>query len=474
VRRHLFLTLTLALLAACTLGPDYRRPEVPLPTVFRGLDPTAPGGPGSLADLTWWTLFEDEALQALIRIALTENYDLRLAAARILDAQAQVVATRSFQFPAIDGTAQAPFSATEGDRPPLFTLENEFIPQGGINLSFELDFWGRWRRATEAARADLLATEEGRHVVLSDLVSGVATAYFQLRALDLGLEVARRTVVLRQDSLRLVRLREEGGVVSRMDVYQAETLLSGALREIPDFERQIEQTENLISVLLGRNPDSIPRGRPLERQVSLPDLPAGLPAALLERRPDVRVAEQQLVAANARIGVAKSEFFPRIFLLGEIGVAGGVQNSVSFGPMGFFGIGPTLSVPIFNMGRVQAGVDSAEARAQEVVARYQQTVQQAVREVSDALIGHRKRREARLEQETLVQVLRNATGLSTIRYDGGVTSYLEVLDNERQLFTAELDLAQARRDELLAVVQLYRALGGGWQSEPSTQRTAAR
>jgi multidrug efflux system outer membrane protein len=450
------------ILAACSLGPDYRRPEVPLPSIYRGLDPTAPGGPGSLGDLAWWTLFEDEALQALIRTALAESYDLRVAAARILDAQAQVVATRSFQFPTVNGTAQAPFSATEGERPPLFTLENSFVPEGAVNLSFELDFWGRWRRATEAARAELLSTEEARHVVLSDLVSSVAIAYFQLRTLDLSLEITRRTVGSRRDSLRLVRLREEGGVVSMMDVHQAETLLSGALREIPDFERQIEQTENLISVLLGRSPGPVARGRSLDGQVSLPALPAGLPAALLERRPDLRVAEQQLVAANARIGVAKSDFFPRIFLLGSVGVAGGVQNSVSFGPMGFFGIGPTLTVPIFNAGRVQAGVDSAEARVLEAVARYQQTVQQAVREVSDSLVGHRKRQEARREQETLVQTLRNATALSNIRYDGGVTSYLEVLDNERQLFTAELDLASARRDELLAVVGLYRALGGGW------------
>jgi multidrug efflux system outer membrane protein len=462
LRRGLLLALTPVVLAACTLGPYYRRPEVPLPSVFRGLDPMAPAGPGSFGDLAWWAVFQDETLQELIRTALAQNYDLRIAVARIQDAQAQVVVTRSFQFPSIDGTAQAPYATTFGDRPPLFTLENSFLPQGAVNLSFELDFWGRWRRATEAARAELLASEEARHVVLSDLVSRVANAYFELRMLDLSLEIAQQTVGARQDSLRLVRLREEGGVVSRMDVYQAETLLSGALREIPDLERQIEQTENFISVLLGRNPGPIPRGRALDGQVNIPALPAGLPAALLERRPDVRQAEQQLVAANARIGEAKSEFFPRIFLLGNIGVTGGVQNSVSFGPMGFFGIGPTLSVPIFNMGRVKAGVDSAEARAQESLARYEQAVQEAVREVSDGLVGYRKRQAARAEQETLVQVLRNATDLSNIRYDGGVTSYLEVLDNQRQLFEAELDLARARRDELLAVVGLYRALGGGW------------
>jgi outer membrane protein, multidrug efflux system len=461
MRRPLLLALTLGLLAACTLGPDYKRPEVPLPSLYRGLDPTAPGGPGSLADQAWWTIFQDETLQALIRTALEQNYDLRVAAARIQDAQAQVVATRSFQFPTLDGTAAAPFAATAGDRPPL-TLENSFVPQGGFSLSFELDFWGRWRRATEAARAELVASEEARHVILSDLVASVAIAYFQLRRLDLSLEIAQRTVGSRRNSLQLVQLREQGGVVSMMDVYQAETLLSGALREIPDFERQIEQTENLIGVLLGQLPGPIPRGRPLDDQPQPPSLPPGLPAALLERRPDVRLAEQQLVAANARIGVAKSDYFPRVFLLGTIAVGGGVANSVSFGPMGIFGIGPTMTVPIFNAGRVGAGVDSAEARTAEAVARYQQSVQLAVRDVSDSLVGYRKRLEARKEQETLVQTLRSATALSNLRYDGGVTSYLEVLDNERQLFTSELDLAVAQRDELLSMVQLYRALGGGW------------
>jgi multidrug efflux system outer membrane protein len=461
VRRGALLALALLLTGACTVGPDYQRPELALPSLYRGLDPMVTQAQGSIGDSAWWAMFDDEVLQGLIRTALAQSYDLRIAAARILDAQAQLTATRSFQFPQIDGTASAPAQATSGDRP-AFTLENSFVPQAAVSLSFELDFWGRWRRATEASRADLLATEEARHVILSDLVANVATAYFQLRMLDLSLETAQRTVVLRQDSLKLVRLRETGGVVSLMDVYQAETLVSGALREVPDLERQIEQTENFISLLLGRSPGPIQRGRPLEQQINLPAMPPGVPASLLERRPDVRAAEAQLVAATARIGVAKSEFFPRIFLLGSIGVAGGVANSVSFGPMGMFGIGPTLSVPIFNAGRVQAGVDSAEARTQEAAIRYEQTVQQGVREVSDALIGYRKRQAARREQENLVQVLRNASALSSTRYDGGVTSYLEVLDTERQLFDAELELARAKRDELLAVVLLYRALGGGW------------
>jgi len=461
VRRRALLGLTGVLLAACTVGPDYKRPEVSLPPDYRGRDLSAPAGTGSFGDLAWWTIFRDETLQGLIRTALAQNYDLQIAAARILDARAQVVSVRSNQFPVIEGAAQAPYQRTDGDRPPL-TLEDSFFPQGGVNLSFELDFWGRWRRATEAARADLAATEEARRVILSTLVTDEASAYIQLRALDLGLDIALQTLASRQNSLRLVQLRQEGGVVSMADVYQAQTLVVGASREIPDFERQIEQTENFISVLLGQNPAPVPRGAPLPTQVELPIVPAGMPAELLERRPDVRVAEQQLVAANARIGAAKAEFFPRIFLLGSIAVGGGIQNGVSFGPMAAFGIGPTLTVPIFNAGRVQAGVDSADARAVEAVARYRQTVQQAIREVSDGLVGYRKRQEARREQETLVQVLRDATKLSNLRYDGGVTSYLEVLDNERQLFTSELDLSRAQRDELLALVGLYRALGGGW------------
>ena len=461
MRRRALLGLTGVLLAACTVGPDYKRPEVSLPPDYRGRDLSAPAGTGSFGDLAWWTIFRDETLQGLIRTALAQNYDLQIAAARILDARAQVVSVRSNQFPVIEGAAQAPYQRTDGDRPPL-TLEDSFFPQGGLNLSFELDFWGRWRRATEAARADLAATEEARRVILSTLVTDVASAYIQLRALDLGLDIALQTLASRQNSLRLVQLRQEGGVVSMADVYQAQTLVVGASREIPDFERQIEQTENFISVLLGQNPAPVPRGAPLPTQVELPIVPAGMPAELLERRPDVRVAEQQLVAANARIGAAKAEFFPRIFLLGSIAVGGGIQNGVSFGPMAAFGIGPTLTVPIFNAGRVQAGVDSADARAVEAVARYRQTVQQAIREVSDGLVGYRKRQEARREQETLVQVLRDATKLSNLRYDGGVTSYLEVLDNERQLFTSELDLSRAQRDELLALVGLYRALGGGW------------
>jgi multidrug efflux system outer membrane protein len=451
------------LLASCTVGPDYRRPELLVPPDFRGQAPDTPVSETSVGDLGWWQIFQDETLQLLIRTALVENYDLRVAAARVLDARARVTVTRSFQFPDVSASGSAPYTRITDDRAPL-QEEETFSPLATLDLFWEIDLWGRLRRASEAARADLLASEDVRRFVLTTLVSDVATAYFQLRELDLELEISRRTLASRQDSLRLVRLRQEGGVAALIDVRQAEVLLYTAAQTVPDVERRIEQTENLISVLLGRNPDAVPRGRPLLQQLAIPAVPAGLPSSLLERRPDVRQAESQLAAATARIGVAKADYFPRVLLTGAAGAGGVMINGDWFGPSGLLTIGPQVSLPIFNMGRIGAGVDSAEARAQESLVRYQQTVQQAFREVSDALVEHRKRREFRIQQEALVTSLRDAARLANIRYRGGVTSYLEVLDTERQLFDAELALAQAQRDELLAVVRLYRAVGGGWTS----------
>ncbi|MGH7390223.1 MAG: efflux transporter outer membrane subunit [Candidatus Rokuibacteriota bacterium] len=451
------------LLAGCTVGPDYRRPEMPVPSDFRGRAPDAPVSATSIGDLAWWQIFQDEALQGLIRTALAENYDLRVAAARVLDARAQVTVARSFQFPDVSGTASAPYARITGDRAPL-QQEEQFSPLGTLDLFWEIDLWGRLRRATEAARADLLASEDVQRFVISTLVSDVATAYFQLRELDLELEISTRTLASRQGSLRLVKLRHEGGVAALIDVRQAEVLLYTAAETIPDLERRIEQAENLISLLLGRSPDAVPRGRSTSQQLALvpPSVPAGLPSSLLERRPDIRQAESQLAAATARIGVARADYFPRVLLTGAAGAGGVALNGNWFGPSGLFTIAPQVTLPIFNMGRIGAGVDSAEARALEAVVRYEQAIQQAFREVSDALVEHRKRREFRIQQALLVDALRDAARLADIRYRGGVASYLEVLDTERQLFDAELLLAQAQRDELLAIVRLYRALGGGW------------
>jgi outer membrane protein, multidrug efflux system len=461
--RHRALLFAVVLLAGCTVGPDYRRPELAVPADFRGKAPDAPAGPASVGDLLWWQIFQDETLQSLIRTCLVENYDLRAAAARVLDARAQVTITRSFLAPDLSATASAEYVRTWGDRAPT-QFKETFSPLGTLDLSWEIDLWGRLRRATEAARGDLLAAEEVQRFVVTTLVSDVATAYFQLRELDLELEISRRTLASRQDSLRLVKLRQEGGVAALIDVRQAEVLVYTAAETIPDVERRIEQTENLISLLLGRSPDAVPRGRPLLQQLALPSVPAGLPSSLLERRPDIRQVESQLAAATARIGVAKADYFPQFLLTGAAGGGWVRLDSTWFGPSGLLAILPQVSLPIFNMGRIGAGVDSAQARAQEALVRYQQTVQQAFREVSDALVEHRKRQEFRIQQELLVGSLRDAARLANIRYRGGVTSYLEVLDTERQLFDAELLLAQAQRDELLAIVRLYRALGGGWES----------
>jgi outer membrane protein, multidrug efflux system len=456
--RRAALFLAALVLAGCTVGPDYRRPDVPVPPRFRGATPDTAGSAASVADIVWWELFRDETLLSLITTALSENYDLRIAAARILDARAQVTIARSFQFPDVTGNASAPYVRAYGDREPLQAKET-FRPLGTLDLAWEIDLWGRLRRSTEAARGELLASEEAGRFVITTLVSDVATAYFQLRELDLELEISRRTLLSRENSVRLVRLRYEGGVAALIDLRQAEVLLYTAAETIPDVERRIEQTENLISILLGRNPGAAPRGRSIPETIALspPAVPPGLPSSLLERRPDIRQAESQLAAATARIGVAKADYFPRVLLTGSAG-AGGVAISANwFGPFGLLAIAPQVTLPIFNMGRIGAGVDSAEARAQEALVRYQQTIQQAFREVSDALVEHLKRRDFRVQQEQLVNALRDAA-------PGGVTSYLEVLDTERQLFDGELLLAQAQRDELLGIVRLYRSLGGGWTS----------
>ena len=457
-------------LGACTVGPDYRRPEVPTPASFRGIPPGA--SVESLGDLGWWRVFDDEVLQALIREAIQSNYDVQVAAARILEARAQVTVARSFQFPELNHSGSAIYSNIQGERT-IFQPQNQFAPIASLDLSFEIDFWGRFRRATEAARADLLATVDSRRFVISTLVTDVASAYLNLRSLDMELEVSQRTLVARQENLRLVKLREAGGVAGMIDVRQAEILVAQAGEAVVETERQIEQTENLISVLIGHPPEAIQRGRPLLQQLSLPSVPTGVPSSLFERRPDIRAAEDQLAAATARIGVAKSDFFPRVFLTGA--AAGGALHIDGswIGPQGLFSIGPSIHLPIFNMGRTQAGVDSAEARTQAAVAQYRQTIIQAFREVADALVEHRKRREFRTQQEALALSAGDAARLSNIRYRGGVTSYLEVLDSERQFFDAELGLVRSNRDELLAVIRLYRALGGGWQDEQQTRAASS-
>lgn len=456
-----FLLILPVFLAGCTFGPKYQRPNIPAPAQYRGpvgtdVDPTASA---SLGDAKWWEVFQDEELQKLIRAALAENLDLKVAASRIAQAQANVGITRADQFPAINGTGSA--SRIRNPSNPVFPAFEANLSQLGLSAVWQLDFWGRYRKATEAARAELAASEWGRKAIIGTLVANVATAYFTLRELDLELEVSNRTLTARRESLKLNQTLEQGGAISRMDVHQAEILVEQAARAIPQLQKRIEQQENLISVLLGRNPGEVARGLPLVQQPAPPSVPAGLPSSLLERRPDIRQAELRLIAANARIGAAKAAWFPQISLTGTAGyqaysIQGLFDSKV-------YNIGAGLTQPIFDFGRIRGNIRLTEAQKEELIASYQQSVQQGFREVSDALIAIQKNREFRERQQALESAARQASQLSRVRYQGGVVSYLEVLQSETTLFNAEIELAQARLDERLAVVQVYNALGGGWQ-----------
>jgi multidrug efflux system outer membrane protein len=335
--------------------------------------------------------------------------------------------------------------------------------------SYEVDLWGRLRRANEAARAQLLATVDAQQTVRQTLVADVATAYLSLLKLDYELEIAQRTYSVRTNSLALTTARQEFGVASMQDVYQSQILVSTAESAIADTHRRIEQQENELNVLLGRNPGSPPRGVGFLRQNLDVTVPPGLPADLLDRRPDIRAAEQQLVAANADVGQAKAAFFPKVTLTGFYGVQSVALSDLFTGASQTWQFGPAVSMPLFTGGALRGNLKLAQARFAEVVAQYQKTVQNSFREVSDGLIGYQRTREFRASLEERTQANRNAAELANVRYDGGVTSYLEVLYNEQELFAAELNLAQARLNELLSVVFLYRSLGGGWQTEMSPQ-----
>jgi multidrug efflux system outer membrane protein len=463
MRNCLALLCTALVLSGCTMGPNYRRPTVAAPPTYRGLAPdgTAQTETATLGDQKWWDIFQDEQLRTLIRTALQQNYDLRIAASRILEAKAQLGITRADQFP----TASAGAGIAD-----VRTAQSKFLPAfetstGQVNLSaaWELDFWGKFRRATEAARANLLASEWARQEVVSTLVANVAAAYFQLRALDLELEISKRTFDSRQESLRLTQILANGGATSLLDVRQAEQLVFTAGAEIPALEQQIEQQENFLSILLGQNPGDITRGETLTEQRQPSQVPPGLPSSLLERRPDIRQAEEQLVAANAEIGVARAAYFPQIVLSGSGGFQSSALTNLFSGPAGAWSFGASLAQPIFTGGRLRSGVRLAEAQQQTAALFYQQSIQGAFRSVSDALVAYRKTREFRAQQELLFQSAEDAARLSHMRYTGGATGYLEVLTNETNAFSAELGLAQARLNELLALVQLYQALGGGWQ-----------
>jgi len=461
--------LIAAVTGACTVGPDYKRPPVEMPASFRGDDAAgqpAAANAASLADVKWAELFQDDTLTALVTTALEQNFDLRIAAERVLQARALLGVSRSERFPTIDGSVQA--TTTRLSR----TGANGNIPEDvsadlsytrlGFALGWELDVWGRVRRLNEAARAQYLSSEEARRGVVTTLVADVITRYLALRAFDAQIEIAQRTRDVGAEGLRLTTARRDRGLVSGLDVRQAEQLLYTATGQIAGFERNVAQTENALSLLLGGVPGDVPRGLVLGDFRTPPSVPAGLPSSLLERRPDIRQAEQELVAANAQIGAVKAEYFPRISLTGFLGLESRALSDLLSGPASTFTATLGATAPIFNAGRTRNNVQFAEAVQREAVVNYRRTIYSALREVADALAVYRKTAEERGEQERLVEALRQSAGLSTQRYRGGLDSYLQVLDAQRSLFQGELDLTRLRWQELTAIVQLYRALGGGW------------
>src|SRR5579863_8418475 len=449
-------------LTACTVGPDYHRPTVQSPASFRDLseNPQAQAQAASYADLPWWQVFQYPQLQEMIRTALKQNYDLQLATERITAARAQVAITRSSQFPQVQGNG----SFTGGKESNFQTRFNFLILSA--DAAFQLDFFGKLRRATEAARAQLLATEDARQIVILTLVSDVASDYFALLQLDLQLQITHDTIATQESSVKLTNLRLDHGVATKLDVLQAQQTLDTANAQIPDLERQIAQEENAISILLGNYPQAVPRGRPLIEQPLPPDVPPGMPSSLLERRPDIREAEQMLVAANAEIGVAKAQFFPQISLTGSGGGAFGrssLFSSLMSSQTGIWSYGVQVTQPIFTGGALRGNLKLSESQYRQELIAYRQVIQLAFRDVSDALIGYQKLHQVRVAQETTVKDLQDTVSTSLVRYRGGITTYLEVLDGQRSLFDAELALAQARGNEYQSLVQLYKALGGGWQ-----------
>ncbi len=475
-----FLTLVLGMtwLTGCAVGPNYKRPNVDVPTMYRGTAADAPSGTAeasqpsntgqtaassgaSLGDDKWEEVFQDPQLQSLIRTALKNNYDIRLAAARVLQAQAQLGITRADQFPNVGAGG----NITSQRSPQIGPIPSYEVTQGQLTGSagWNLDFWGKYRRATEAARATVLGNQWAQNEVKATLVANLATAYFQLRELDLELEISQRTYNSRNQSLKLTQTLQQHGINSLLDVRQSEQLVYTAATEIPDFERQIAQQENAISILLGNNPGDVPRGLKLTEQPHAPEVPVGLPSSLLERRPDVRAAEANLISANAQIGVARAAYFPQISLTGSAGYESPALTNLFTGPAGLWDLAGSFTQPIFEGGRLKSNVRLAEAEREQMLLTYQQTIQGAFRDVSNGLIAYRKDREFRVQQERLLASAQDAAHLSEVRFKAGTTDYLEVLTNETNSFSAELGLAQAQTNELLALVQLYQALGGGWQ-----------
>lgn len=450
------------LLAGCMVGPNYQRPAIDAPGAYRADSQASPASWESLGDEKWWEVFQDPALQELIRTAIEQNYDLRIAASRVLQAQAQLGVTRANQFP----TVSAGTDVSSQRNPKIsssFPSYEAKVGEVDLAVVWNLDFWGKYRRQTEAARANLLASQWGRRAVLTSVISSVASAYFTLRELDLELDVSKMTLAARQDSLRLTSVLAKNGSASGLDIRQSEQLVYTAAETIPDLERQIVLQENSLSILLGRNPGPIPRGRKLTEQPNPPAIPVGLPSELLERRSDILEAEQNLVAANAEVGVAKAALFPSISLTGTAGYESFALNNLFSHAQRVWNGAASLTHPVFAGGALRSEKRLAEAQKQEMLLTYQQTIMNAFQQVSSSLVAYQKDREFRQQQELLTAAAEDADRLSKILYQHGGTSYLQVLTSENNEFAAELNLAQAQLNERLALVQVYNALGGGWQ-----------
>ena len=460
--RGLALAALSMLLISCAMGPDYSRPDIPTSDSFRmgGEQKDLP----SLANVPWWELYQDEELQKLIRIALEENKDLKRSVATVEEFAARLLVAKTDFAPQMNGTGNAPvFGSTKNFQFPGFPNPFNYYVQG--NLAWELDIWGRIRRSNEAALGDLLAREENRRALILQIVGGVAQAYFDLRQFDMQLEIAKRTLQAWEESVRIAQARLRQGIINKLDLDQFEAERQNAAARIAELKRQIVQKENELSVLLGRNPSKVSRGRSLTEQVMPPVVRAGLPSDLLQRRPDVVQAEQQLAAATARIGQATADRFPKLSITGILGVASPQLSQLVANETYFGVVGPSLAGPLFNAQILGFQQKAAEAQARQAVAQYEQTILVAFREVEDALVGVTTAREQATAQERQVNALQSALHLANLRYKGGLANYLDVLIAQRNLFDAELSLAATRRLHLVSVVQLYKALGGGWSPD---------
>ncbi len=473
MKRLVGMALLIVSMSGCLMGPDYKRLETPDREAWRLSATTSE----SIANLPWWEVLKDQELQKLIRTALQENLDLRAASASIEEYQAQLTIARFDLVPSASysGSAFAFHSTNNGLGIPnsgggalavipsgqsgSTTLSNESASAG---LKWELDLWGRIRRSIEATRAQLLSKEENQRAVVLGLVSNVAEAYFELRAIDLQIEITKRSLQSWEESVRLSRLRFQHGDIPKLDLDRFESERAGAAARLAELEQQAVKKENQISVLLGHRPTEIPRGLSLTEQPLLPDVPVGLPSDLLQRRPDILQAEQELAAATAQIGVAQAARFPQVALTGSGGTSAFQLSSLSMGPFATAAAAGAVSGPLLNASSLGYQVKVSEARAQQALAKYQKTILTAFKDVEDALITVQKTREQRTAQEQQVATLRSAFQLATLRYQGGRASYLDMLTAQRNLFDAELSLATTRRQQLVAVVQLYKALGGGW------------